>query len=154
MLSRRTEWQPVKNNLSCLQSFTTSMTEPHSMFVYFDTNVFGHLFKKTQGITDQHETTLRTAIELGALCVFVGLHAIDETAANPRDPVPEHSAPGSARALAPTLRRAAGTHRGPRSFNCGAVCRRPKKSCAPALETASAALPTSLTYNAQMRFLG
>jgi hypothetical protein len=71
--------------LSC----PTQATDAHSASVYFDTNAFGHLFKRTQGVTDQHETSLRASISRSELCVFVGLHAIDETAANPRGPVPE-----------------------------------------------------------------
>jgi hypothetical protein len=77
------------HSLSRSQPFTPSATKAHSLFAYFDTNVFGHLFKKTYGITDQHERILRATIRSGELCVFVGVHAIDETAANPGDPVPE-----------------------------------------------------------------
>lgn len=56
---------------------------------YFDTNIFSHLQKKSHGVTQCHETALRAAVESGKLRVIVGLHAIDETAANPRDPAPE-----------------------------------------------------------------
>src|SRR5580693_6147366 len=53
-----------------------------------------------------------------------------------------------------TLCRAPGTDRRPRSFNCGAVRSRPKKSSALALETASATLPTTFTSSPQLRFFG
>jgi hypothetical protein len=59
------------------------------MLVYFDTNVFDNLLKKTQGITARDEASLRAAIRSGAVSVLVGIHAIDETAANRRDPVPQ-----------------------------------------------------------------
>jgi hypothetical protein len=56
---------------------------------YFDTKVFDNLIKKTRGITEQDGVHLTAAIKSGALSVLVGIHAIDETAANPRDPVPQ-----------------------------------------------------------------
>ncbi len=66
------------------------MSETDSIGLFtFNTNVFGHLLKKNHGITDCGEASLRSAIKSGVLSVVVGLHVIDETAANPRDPVPE-----------------------------------------------------------------
>jgi len=65
------------------------VSETDSIVVYFDTNVFGHLLKKNHGITECDDASLRSAIKSGVLSVVVGLHVIDETAANPRDPVPE-----------------------------------------------------------------
>jgi hypothetical protein len=59
------------------------------MLAYFDTNVFGHLLERTQGITAEDEEHLRAAIESRSLSVLAGFHAIDETAAHPRDPVPQ-----------------------------------------------------------------
>jgi len=59
------------------------------MLVYFDTNIFDNLLKKTQGITERVEASLRAAIKSGALSVLVEIHAIDETAASRRDPVPQ-----------------------------------------------------------------
>lgn len=59
------------------------------MLAYFDTNVFGHVLERTQGITAEDEEHLRAAIKSRSLSVLVGIHAIDETAAHPRDPVPQ-----------------------------------------------------------------
>jgi hypothetical protein len=59
------------------------------MLAYFDTNVFGHLLERKQGITAEDEEHLRATIKSGSLSVLAGIHAIDETAAHPRDPVPQ-----------------------------------------------------------------
>ncbi len=59
------------------------------MLAYFDTNVFGHVLERTQGITAEDEEHLRAAIKSRSLSVLVGIHAIDETAAHPRDPAPQ-----------------------------------------------------------------
>jgi hypothetical protein len=59
------------------------------MLAYFDTNVFGHVLERTQGITAEDEEHLRAAIKSRSLSVLAGIQAIDETAAHPRDPVPQ-----------------------------------------------------------------
>lgn len=56
---------------------------------YFDTNVFGHVLERTHGVTAEDEERLRQAIKSGKLSVLAGIHAIDETAAHPLDPVPQ-----------------------------------------------------------------
>jgi|GEM_PF-3062210 len=59
------------------------------MLAYFDTNVFGHVLERTQGITAEDEEHLRAAIKSRSLSVLAGIQAIDETAAHSRDPVPQ-----------------------------------------------------------------
>ena len=56
---------------------------------YFDTNVFGHVLERKHGVTAEDEERLRQAIKSGKLSVLAGIHAIDETAAHPRDPAPQ-----------------------------------------------------------------
>jgi hypothetical protein len=59
------------------------------MLAYFDTNVLGHVVERTHGITAKDDEHLREAIRSGSLSLLAGIHAIDETAAHPRDAVPQ-----------------------------------------------------------------
>jgi hypothetical protein len=43
-----------------------------SILAYFDTNVFDHLHKKTDGITEADEQALRAAVSSGRLTIAVG----------------------------------------------------------------------------------
>ncbi len=51
------------------------------MLAYFDTNVFDHLFKKTDKVTDADELQLREAVSSGRLTIVVGHINIRETLA-------------------------------------------------------------------------
>jgi hypothetical protein len=51
------------------------------MLAYFDTNVFDHLYKKTDGVTQADELELRSAVFSGRLTIVVGHLNIQETLA-------------------------------------------------------------------------
>src|SRR5208282_5302211 len=52
-----------------------------SLLAYFDTNVFDHLYKKTDDVTDADEMKLRAAVSSGWLTIVVGHINIRETLA-------------------------------------------------------------------------
>ena len=52
-----------------------------SLLVYFDTNIFNHLFKKTRGITETDEKRLRAAVSSGQLTIVISHTIIRETLA-------------------------------------------------------------------------
>jgi hypothetical protein len=52
-----------------------------SLLVYFDTNVFDNLIKKTNGVTDADELQLRAAVSSEQLRIVVSQITIQETLA-------------------------------------------------------------------------
>src|ERR1043166_3987510 len=49
------------------------------MDVYFDTNVYGHIFRRDDGVTDALVTKLEAAVESQALRIFTSFPVIEET---------------------------------------------------------------------------
>ena len=49
------------------------------MDVYFDTNVYGHIFRRDDGVTDALVTDLEAAVENQALRIFTSFPVIEET---------------------------------------------------------------------------
>ncbi len=56
------------------------------LWAYFDTNVYDNLLKKTQDVTADDESRLRSAISSYKLVILPGIVTIDETCANRKRP--------------------------------------------------------------------